>query len=47
MEHTTMSTKKGTIKKGTSCVLKPGYKYLKGGRVVKAKNSGCGCTKKK
>lgn len=37
-----MATKKkspGT--KGKSCVLKTGYKYVKGGRVVKAKSATC------
>jgi hypothetical protein len=36
-----MSTKKKTKKgvKPESCILKPGYKYLKGGRVVKAKGA--------
>lgn len=35
-----MSThkKKSPGLKGKSCVLKPGYRYVKGGRVVKAKS---------
>lgn len=35
----TKKLKKGTKMKGTSCVLKAGYRYAKGGRVVKAKTS--------
>lgn len=31
--------KKGTKKKGSACILKPGYKYLKGGKIVKAKGT--------
>jgi hypothetical protein len=40
-----MATKKKTKK---SCVLKPGYKYKKGGKIVKAKaktKKSCGCKK--
>ena len=42
-----MATKKKNI--GKACVVKPGYKYLKGGRVVKAKAkkaASCKCKKK-
>jgi hypothetical protein len=35
---TTKKARTGTKMKGKSCVLKPGYRYVKGGRVVKAKS---------
>jgi hypothetical protein len=42
-----MATKKKNT--GKACVVKTGYKYIKGGRVVKAKAkkaAKCGCKKK-